>query len=640
VAPKRTLPAVAAILALLVGVVVFATRDAKGQPPVDYLGLVPPGAVLPSDTDCAARVRSAPEVRHNQNAVPNRFGDVPNQTRGVAGAWRDGDPAKAPFTARVTGNFVGTTDEIIQWASCKWGIDEDVARAQIAIESWWDQANSLGDWSSIASRCDPRFPLGSVGGNRCPESLGLGQTRYPYMQSAFPHAYDSSAYNLDVTYAIWRSCFEGTETWLNTVERGRTYAAGDMWGCVGRWFAGRWYTQRAVEYISAVQDYLSRRIWETTDFIAYGGASPPPTSSSTTTSSTTTTSTTTTSSTTTTAPPATTTTAVPPMDGHHVACPGERDVTPMGALPPALPMLCDHLGPAIDTARRGVNSWIDDFDHGASMAALPASYVAGHLGPGGVSRHFLHLDHWMVDIRSDSGQYPTLLAAWMRPAQPFRPRADGSVVIEFEVATPIAGTRGVDGLSDSWPEFAVTSAAAPAGMNPWGSPFLRNGTYFYEGFPAADVMGCRIQQSRHPICAFYGAGSDGAGAPDREWEVNQNGTDVVPGSEFGGDPTVAGLGSAWASCSSVDEPDTACRNTFRITLTATHIRIDVRRPGGSFVRYYEATPCNDRTGCATGQMGRILNAPGGFYVYFADFAYRIANDEVIRFHWDRLAVNP
>ena len=40
---------------------------------------------------------------------------------------------------RVTGNFTGTTDEILQWAACKWGIDEDLVRAQVAIESWWDQ---------------------------------------------------------------------------------------------------------------------------------------------------------------------------------------------------------------------------------------------------------------------------------------------------------------------------------------------------------------------------------------------------------------------------------------------------------------------------------------------------------------------
>ena len=312
----------------------------------------------------------------------------------------------------------------------------------------------------------------------------------------------------------------------------------------------------------------------------------------------------------------------------------------MGALAPALPMLCDVLAPGMDTSVRGANSWVDDFNHGASMAQLPLSYVQGHVGPGGTSKHFLHNNHWMVDIRSDSGQYPSLLAAWMRPNTTFRPKADGSVVIEFEVATPIAGTRDVNAISDSWPEFAISTAPAPTGMNAWGSPFLRNGTYFYEAFATAEVMGCRMQQSRHPICAYYGAGSDGAGAPDRLWEVNQNGTDVVSGTEFGGDPVVSGLSNAWAMCSSTDDPDTVCRNTFRVTLTDERVRIDVKKPGGTWVRYYEAVPCNDRAGCATGQMSRILDNPGGFYVYFADFAYRIENDEVIRFHWDHLAVNP
>lgn len=328
--------------------------------------------------------------------------------------------------------------------------------------------------------------------------------------------------------------------------------------------------------------------------------------------------------------------------GHamHVACPGERDVTPMGALPPALPMLCDELGPSVDTHVAGANSWVDDFNHGTLMGELPRAYVQGHVGDGGTSRHFIHNNHWMVDIRSDSGQWPTLVAAWMRPARTFTPKPDGSVVIEFEVATPIAGTRDVGGMSDSWPEFTISPAGAPSGRNPWGSPFLRNGTYFYESFSQADVMGCRIQQSRHPICAFYGAGSDGAGAPDRLWELNQNGTDVVPGSEYGGDPTWPGLGNVWATCSSTDDPDTVCRNTFRVTITNLSIRFDVKKPGGTFVRFYEATPCNDRDGCSTGQMGRILNAPGGFYVFFADFAYRIENDEVVRFHWDHLAVNP
>jgi hypothetical protein len=350
----------------------------------------------------------------------------------------------------------------------------------------------------------------------------------------------------------------------------------------------------------------------------------------------TTTTTTTTTTTSTTLP--TTTTTVDHGEHTHIVCPGESDDTPLGAIPPATPMLCDELGAPVDTSVHSGNSWVDDFNHGATMSELPSSYVSGHVGPGGTSKHFLHLNHWMVDIRSDSGEYPTLLAAWMRPAQSFTPKADGSVVIEFEVATPIAGTRDVGGISDSWPEVTISTAPQPRTMNPWGSPFLRNGTYFYEAFAGSETMGCRMQQSRQIICAQYRADSDGAGAPDRLWEINQNGTDVVPGSEFGGGPAPSNL---WASCTSTDDPDTVCRNTFRLTLTASTLKFEVKKPGAtSFTEFYRSTPCNDRAGCSTGQMGTILNNPGGFYVYFADFAYRIENNEVIRFHWDHLAVNP
>ena len=53
-------------------------------------------------------------------------------------------------------------------------------------------------------------------------------------------------------------------------ERQRTYVAGDVWGCVGLWFSGRWYFGNA-EYIAAVQEYLADRIWETPSFINYTG---------------------------------------------------------------------------------------------------------------------------------------------------------------------------------------------------------------------------------------------------------------------------------------------------------------------------------------------------------------------------------
>jgi Fibronectin type III domain len=304
--------ATAFALALVAWVEVSGGRDSGGPAAAaERFGLLPPGAALPTSAECAARVRPAPEVRQG-NQRPNRFGVVPNQTRGVAGAWVDADRSKAPFTARVDGNFVGTTDEIIQWAACKWGVDEDFVRAQIVTESWWDQVRSLGDWGTNPANCEPRFPLGTDGrAGQCPESFGLGQTRYPFMRSAFPNAYDSSAYNLDVTYAIWRACFEGTETWLNTVERGRQYAAGDMLGCMGRWFAGRWYTQPAVSYMNTVQGHVNNRTWESAGFLAYD---PPPGTTTTTTRAPTTTSTSTTSttiplSTTTTTTTSTTTTS-------------------------------------------------------------------------------------------------------------------------------------------------------------------------------------------------------------------------------------------------------------------------------------------------------------------------------------------
>ena len=43
--------------------------------------------------------------------------------------------------------------------------------------------------------------------------------------------------------------------------------AGDAWGCIGRWFSGRWYTQPSLDYIAAVQDYLNRQIWTDPGFI-------------------------------------------------------------------------------------------------------------------------------------------------------------------------------------------------------------------------------------------------------------------------------------------------------------------------------------------------------------------------------------
>jgi hypothetical protein len=215
---------------------------------------LPAGAALPSDATCASKVRQAAEVRP-ANATANH-------TRGVGGN---------SLYSRVTGNYVGTTDQIIQWTACKWGIDEDVVRAQAAVESYWFQ-RATGDFTTNTSMCVPGHRILGADGTpgQCPESIGLLQVRYPYHLTAFQTNNDatvSSAYNLDYAYANWRNCFEGGDAWLNNYNPPRPYRAGDVWGCIGVWFSGRWYDAGAQGYINRVQTDLRQRTWQTPAFL-------------------------------------------------------------------------------------------------------------------------------------------------------------------------------------------------------------------------------------------------------------------------------------------------------------------------------------------------------------------------------------
>ena len=78
------------------------------------------------------------------------------------------------YKRRVSGRFRGTTDEIIQWASHKHGIAEDVVRAVAVKESWW-RMSTVGDDG---------------------DSFGLMQVRRPYHGCPFL-ARGSTAFNAD-----------------------------------------------------------------------------------------------------------------------------------------------------------------------------------------------------------------------------------------------------------------------------------------------------------------------------------------------------------------------------------------------------------------------------------------------------------
>jgi hypothetical protein len=242
-----------------------ATGRSPGGAPSHFRTLAP-GAILPSGGQCAAWVRSRPLPE--RKAVNRPFNQATGHRVG-SGLFDPGatDPrANSQIAARIDGDFTGTTQEILRWAACKWGIDEDLVYAQAAVESWWRQTTQ-GDLGSDASACAPGHGLGADGApGQCPQSFGILQNRYPFERSAWPGIARSTAMNADTAYGIWRACFEGYEHWLNDVDRGRQYGAGDALGCIGRWFAGRWHTAAADQYVARVKDDLARRIWETPDF--------------------------------------------------------------------------------------------------------------------------------------------------------------------------------------------------------------------------------------------------------------------------------------------------------------------------------------------------------------------------------------
>jgi autotransporter family porin len=245
-----TLPAAAA------GPAGLATKTA-------YFHTLPPGARLPSDAHCARLVNASPQAenKHANKQFNQRKG------RHVSARFLADDGSRAQKLARrIDGNFTGTTIDILRWAACKWGIDQDIVFAQAAVESWWHQ-DTLGDFGTDGSKCLAGHKIGQDGKpGQCPQSYGILQNRYPYEPGGWPAIASSTAMNADAAYAIWRSCFKGYETWLNTVQRGSQYRKGDTWGCVGRWFAGRWRTRPALRYVAKVKKYLREKIWLTPNF--------------------------------------------------------------------------------------------------------------------------------------------------------------------------------------------------------------------------------------------------------------------------------------------------------------------------------------------------------------------------------------
>jgi hypothetical protein len=245
----------ATALVVVLGTVLATDGSAPGMAtprPIDIdgaSGTLPVGSGLPSAQYCA---EYADRVGSDHEAKPeNREANlsVPRDLR--LPPWPDfWDPsANRLFVPRIDGQYTGTTDQIIVWGACKWGISTDVVRAMAVAESSWRQ-DKVGDYVDDPTLC--------VGGYAvpCPTSFGLLQLKHTTRPGSWPNSQQHTAFNVDYSLAVLRACFEG---WVTYLEGG--YSAGDLSGCVGWHYSGEWLDDQAFAYVQSVQRWLDEQPW-------------------------------------------------------------------------------------------------------------------------------------------------------------------------------------------------------------------------------------------------------------------------------------------------------------------------------------------------------------------------------------------
>lgn len=275
-------------------------------PPAGYFTGQPVGAwsTLPGDRACTRRVHRSeweprPDNAKRNHTIVDRW-DVLDAfaTRPVAADGNQDPRWDSWLLPRVDGQFAGTTDEIFQWAACKWGLPDNVLRALAFQESTWFQYETYRSgrpaltWGS-GDMMAPGTPGADVyctaladhgydyqddfGPGICPQTfsiVGIKSWHSPAwgampdnQNGTFPFNRDSTAFALDYVASQLRGCYEGWESWLAQTGT-KNYAAGDLWGCVGAWYAGDWHSAAAETYLTLVRTTESDRPWLTDAFAA------------------------------------------------------------------------------------------------------------------------------------------------------------------------------------------------------------------------------------------------------------------------------------------------------------------------------------------------------------------------------------
>jgi chloramphenicol 3-O-phosphotransferase len=166
---------------------------------------------------------------------------------------------------KVSGNYTGTTDEILQWASYKWGFDPNLTRANAVTETHWNQYD-IGDIGNGVSLGILQIKSEDYTGTCDPVSQNGYNISFVTNPSCL--SYNYTAFAADYKLAYQRACMEGSITYLASETPSSGYptytnATGDalLWGCIGDWYSGNWYDSGAISYIQDVQNNLSTEPW-------------------------------------------------------------------------------------------------------------------------------------------------------------------------------------------------------------------------------------------------------------------------------------------------------------------------------------------------------------------------------------------
>jgi hypothetical protein len=222
---------------------------------------IPPAGIPRSDAQCAAAVTPTAEKRPSNTADNN---SVPSDPSAIP--WGSGWHYWPDFIAdrdKVTGDFKGTTDEIIQWATCKWGLDLNEARAEAWLESGWYMSTTPG-----CGGPESTYGIFQIMVEDCAGDV---------IHGGYPYVADDTALGADYWGAWIRACFDGA--FLDSEQPAADSPAGGyngqsiasliaangenyaLYGCVGAWNTNAWYNAASQDYINIVKQDEQSQLW-------------------------------------------------------------------------------------------------------------------------------------------------------------------------------------------------------------------------------------------------------------------------------------------------------------------------------------------------------------------------------------------